>query len=68
MAVASCTVAATVNVHQRLHVWAAQHEPYDPFRLLPVAVGVGVVTLAYLIVTRRGFDGRWRSGENAKMR
>jgi hypothetical protein len=53
VAVASCTVAATVNVHQRLHVWAEQHEPYDPFRLLPVAVGVAVVTLAYLIVTRR---------------
>jgi len=53
VAVASCTVAATVNVHQRLHVWTAQHEPYDPFRLLPVAVGVAVVTVAYLVVTRR---------------
>ena len=50
---ASCTVAGTVNVHQRLHVWAAHHEPYDPFRLLPVAVGLAVLTLAYLMISRR---------------
>jgi hypothetical protein len=53
LSVASCAIAATVNVHQRLHVWAEQHEPYDPFRLLPVAAAVAVVTLAYLIATRR---------------
>ena len=50
---AAFTVAGTVNVHQRLHGWAEQHQPYDPFRLLPVAAGLAVVTLAYLIVTRR---------------
>ena len=53
VAVVSCTVAATVNVHQRLHVWAEHHEPYDPFQLLPVAVGLSALTLVYLIVTRR---------------
>ena len=53
LALAASTVAAIVNVHARLHHWADRHEPYDPFLLLPVAVGLAVLTLAYLIVTRR---------------
>lgn len=53
LALAAATVAKLVNVHARLHTWADAHEPYDPFLLLPVAVGLGVLTLAYLVVTRR---------------
>ena len=53
VAAAAITLAGLVNLHARLHVWAEQHEPYDPFRLLPVAVGASLVTLAYLIATRR---------------
>jgi heme exporter protein D len=53
VALAAATVSGVVNVHERLHRWAVRHEPYDPFRLLPVAVGLAVLTLAYLIVTRR---------------
>ncbi|HEX4929239.1 MAG TPA: hypothetical protein VFV62_00920 [Gaiellaceae bacterium] len=40
-------------MHERLHHWAEQHQPYDPFLLLPVTVGLAVLTLAYLVVTRR---------------
>lgn len=53
VALAAATVAKIVNVHARLHTWADEHEPYDPFLLLPVAVGLAVLTLAYLIGTRR---------------
>lgn len=53
LALAASTVAGVVDVHGRLHRWADEHEPYDPFQLLPVAVGLAVLTLAYLIVTRR---------------
>lgn len=53
VALVSSTVAATVNVHQRLHVWAEHHEPWDPFRLLPVAAGATMMMLVYLVVTRR---------------
>jgi heme exporter protein D len=53
VALAAATVSGVVNVHERLHRWADRHEPYDPFQLLPVAVGLAVLTLAYLIVTRR---------------
>lgn len=53
LAAASSAVSLTVNVHQRLLTWGEQHPPYNPFRLLPVAVGLAVVTLAYLMVTRR---------------
>jgi hypothetical protein len=52
-AIAAATLAAVVNVHQRLHSWSDEHPGYDPFLLLPVAVGLAVLTLAYLIVTRR---------------
>lgn len=53
VALTAACVSAVVNVHARLHRWADEHEPYDPFLLLPVAVGLAVLTLAYLIVTRR---------------
>jgi hypothetical protein len=53
LAVAAATASAVVNVHERLHHWADAHPPHDPFRLLPVAVGLMVLTLSYLIVTRR---------------
>ena len=53
LAAASFTFAATVNVHERLHNWADQHQPYDPFLLLPLAATLAVVTLVYLIVTGR---------------
>ena len=53
VALAAATFAGFANVHERLHHWADRHEPYDPFQLLPVAVGLAVLTLAYLIVTRR---------------
>ena len=53
LAAAAFTVSATVNVHQRLLDWGEQHQRYDPFRLLPVAMGVAVVTLVYLLATRR---------------
>lgn len=53
IAVAAGAFSGVVNVHARLHRWAEQHEPYDPFLLLPVAVGLAVVTLAHLILTRR---------------
>lgn len=53
VALAASTVSATLNVHHRLTVWAEHHEPYDPFRLLPVAMGLAALTLAYLLVTRR---------------
>ena len=53
LALAAATVSGVVNVHERLHRWADRHEPYDPFWLLPIAVGLAVLTLAYLIVTRR---------------
>ena len=53
VALAASAVSRIVKVHERLHHWADQHEPYDPFLLLPVAVGLAVLTLAYLIVTRR---------------
>jgi hypothetical protein len=53
LAAATVTVSGTVNVHQRLLDWGEQHQRYDPFRLLPVAMGVAVVTLVYLIATRR---------------
>jgi hypothetical protein len=58
-AIAPATVvfAALVDVHARLHHWAEQHEPYDPYRVLPLAVGAAVVGLAYLIVTRRRLRG-----------
>ena len=50
---AAVTFSAVVDVHERLHRWADRHEPYDPYRLLPVVVGIAVVTVAYLIATRR---------------
>ena len=53
VALVAATVSGVVNVHERLHRWADRHEPLDPFRLLPIAVGLAVLTLAYLIVTRR---------------
>jgi hypothetical protein len=53
VALAAATLAGIVNVHARLHRWADEHEPYDPFQLLPFAVGLAVLLLAYLIVTRR---------------
>ena len=53
VALGAATVAKVANVHSRLHVWADEHEPYDPFLLLPVAVGLAVLTLAYLLATRR---------------
>lgn len=53
LAVAAAGIARVANIHERLHRWADRHEPYDPFLLLPVAVGLAVLTLAYLIVTRR---------------
>jgi hypothetical protein len=53
VAATSFTFAVTVNVHQRLHNWAEQHQPYDPFRLLPVATTLALVTFIYLLVTRR---------------
>jgi hypothetical protein len=53
IAVAASTFSGVVNLHARLHRWAERHEPYDPFLLLPVGVGAAVLTLAYLIVTRR---------------
>jgi heme exporter protein D len=53
VALTAAAVSGTVNVHERLHQWADRHEPYDPFRLLPVAVGLAVLMLAYLVVTRR---------------
>lgn len=53
LAVTAGMVAAFVNVHARLHHWADRHEPYDPFVLLPVAVGLAVLTVAYLVATRR---------------
>jgi hypothetical protein len=52
-AAVAVTFSVTVDVHARLHHWAEQHEPYDPYRLLPLAVGAAFVGLAYLIVTRR---------------
>ena len=53
LAVAAATTAAIVNVHERLHRWKEAHEPYDPFQLLPVAVGLAVLGIAFLVVTRR---------------
>jgi hypothetical protein len=53
LAAVAVAVSLTVNVHQRLLVWGEQHPPYDPFRLLPVVMGLAAVTLAYLVVTRR---------------
>ncbi len=54
-AVAAAAVATSlvVNVHARLHHWVEQHPGYDVYRLLPVAAGLFVLTLAYLIVARR---------------
>ena len=52
LTVAAAAVASVVNVHERLHHWSEQ-SGYDPFQLLPVAVALAVLTLAYLIVTRR---------------
>jgi nitrate reductase gamma subunit len=40
-------------MHERLHHFAEQHERYNPYQLLPLAAGLVIVTLAYLIVTRR---------------
>ena len=53
LAAAAFTTAGVVDVHERLHAWSDQHERYDPYQLLPVAAGLTVVTLAYLVVTRR---------------
>src|ERR1700754_4756786 len=46
-------VARIVNVHERLHHWADQHERWNPYQLMPVVAGGAVVALVYLIVTRR---------------
>ncbi|MGZ8693128.1 MAG: hypothetical protein ACXWZY_01780 [Gaiellaceae bacterium] len=53
VAAAAFTISGTVNVHERLHLWADQHGRYDPYQLMPVAAAGAVVTLAYLLVTRR---------------
>ena len=53
LAVAGFAISLTVNAHERLHAWAELHPRYDPFRLLPVVAGGAVLTLVYLIVTRR---------------
>ena len=53
LAATAATFSAVVDVHERLHRFADRHEPYDPFQLLPVVVGLAVVTVAYLIATRR---------------
>jgi hypothetical protein len=53
LAAVAFATSLTVNVHERLHEWSAQHPPYDVYRLLPVAAGGFVLTLAYLVVTRR---------------
>ena len=53
MAAAAFAVSAIVDVHARLHHWADQHERWNPYQLMPVAAGAAVVTLAYLVVTRR---------------
>ena len=53
VAVTAATVAGIVNVQARIHRWADQHERYDLSLLRPVAVGLAVLALAHLIVTRR---------------
>ena len=53
MAAAAFGVSAVVDVHARLHHFADEHEGWNPYQLMPVAAGAAVVTLAYLIVTRR---------------
>ncbi len=53
MAAVAFTVSAVVDVHERLHHWAEQHERYNPYQLMPLVAASAVVTLAYLIVTRR---------------
>jgi hypothetical protein len=53
LSLAAAVIARVVNLHERLHQWADRHEPYDPFLLLPVAIGLAVLMLAYLIATRR---------------
>jgi Tfp pilus assembly protein PilN len=53
MAAVAVTFSVTVDMHARLHHWAERHEPYDPYRLLPLAAGAAFVGLAYLVVTRR---------------
>ena len=53
VAAAAFTISGTVNVHERLHHWANQHERYDPYQLMPVVAAGAVVMLAYLLVTRR---------------
>ena len=53
LAAAAFAVSGIVNLHERLHHWADEHERWNPYQLMPVAAGAAVVTLAYLIVTRR---------------
>ena len=45
--------ASVLDVHSRLHRWSEQNPGWDPFVLLPVVMGVAVVSVAYLVVTRR---------------
>lgn len=52
LTLAVATAAKIANVHERLHRWSEQ-SGYDPFQLLPVAVGLAVLLVAYLIVARR---------------
>lgn len=53
LAALAFALSITVNVHERLHEWSEQHPGYDPYRLLPVAAGAFVLTLAYLVASRR---------------
>lgn len=46
--------ASFLDVHSRLHRWSEQNPgSLDPFVLLPVVMGVAVVSVVHLVVTRR---------------
>ena len=54
LAAAVIAAASVLDVHSRLHHWSEQNPgSWNPFVLLPVVMGVAVVSVVYLVVTRR---------------